>query len=53
VNGRLVKNSLENKMLYAGTHSINFYAENNSPGVYYYVLRYNEKTEVEKMILMK
>src|SRR5262249_49024899 len=53
VNGREVKTFFKNEMLSAGNHSVNFYAENNPQGLYYYVLRSNEQTEVEKMVLMK
>ncbi|HYV92089.1 MAG TPA: T9SS type A sorting domain-containing protein [Chitinophagales bacterium] len=53
VNGSQIRSLFQNEILNPGTHSVNFYAENNPAGLYYYVLSCNEKAEVGKMVLVR
>ncbi|HYV93006.1 MAG TPA: T9SS type A sorting domain-containing protein [Chitinophagales bacterium] len=53
VNGQPMKSLLDNKLLPAGSHHINFEASGFPSGLYYYILRTDAKTDIGKMILMR
>jgi hypothetical protein len=53
ITGREVTNIIENKVLPAGNHSIEFNASNLNSGVYLYRLKAGSKTLTKKLTLLK
>ena len=52
MNGKLVS-KLVNAQMNAGTHTLNFHANNLSSGVYFYKITAGEFTQMRKMLLVK